>query len=90
VPDFTGMTEKEWVPNVKNIPLGPIGSRDLPRQQKPMKGRTLKMNKLHWTIVGAFAGGLALAVSPASAQQNVSCTGPLPPGTYGNVNVTKK
>jgi hypothetical protein len=54
-----------------------------------MKGRTLKMNKLHWTIVGAFAGGLALAVSPASAQQNVNCVGPLPPGTYGNVNVAK-
>jgi hypothetical protein len=25
VPDFTGMTEKEWVPNVKIIPLKMIG-----------------------------------------------------------------
>jgi hypothetical protein len=50
---------------------------------------TSKMNKLYWTIVGAPVVGLALAVSPASAQQNVNCVGQLPAGTYGNVNVAK-
>ena len=45
------------------------------------------MGKLNWTLAATFAGGLALAGNPASAQQNVNCTGTLPAGTYNNVNV---
>ncbi len=45
------------------------------------------MKKLYWTPVAVFAAGLALAGSPASAQQNVNCTGTLAAGTYNNVNV---
>lgn len=47
------------------------------------------MRMLNRTAVAAFAVGLALAVGPASAQQNVNCTGTLPAGTYNNVNVPR-
>jgi hexosaminidase len=47
------------------------------------------MTILNWTVVAAYAFGLVLAISPASAQQNVNCTGTLPAGTYNNVNVPR-
>jgi hypothetical protein len=44
------------------------------------------MKKSCWTLA-TLVVGLALAGSPASAQQNITCTGTPPSGTYNNVNV---
>jgi hexosaminidase len=46
------------------------------------------MSRTYWSIA-ALIIGLAIAVSPASAQTNVNCNGQLPAGTYANVNVAK-
>ena len=47
----------------------------------------MEMKKLCWTFVVTSIAALALAAAPASAQQNVICTGQLPAGTYNSVTV---
>ncbi|HEV2100760.1 MAG TPA: hypothetical protein VGR45_17775 [Stellaceae bacterium] len=45
------------------------------------------MMKVNLALMAMFVGCLTLTVSPAGAQQSVTCTGTLAPGTYNNVNV---
>jgi hypothetical protein len=49
----------------------------------------METKKVCWTFVMASGAALALVAAPASAQQNVTCTGQLPTGTYESVTVPK-
>jgi hypothetical protein len=46
------------------------------------------MKTIYWTFM-TLAAGLTLAISPARAQQNITCTTQLTSGTFKNVTVPK-